>query len=326
MRPSAIASGSQLPCLASTDGLSARERFGYWHDVVARNLLDLDFGLVNDTVFEGVFSGINVGALNLSKVKASAHRVIRSEGSIRRCSNDHIVFNFVTSGRMQAEQDGRTTVIRAGEAVACDARRPYALRFDGPIEIANVSVPRQSLAHSVAGLQRVTAVNLHSDGGLCSLAFDFVDRLIESAASLSDSSAQRLSNSFIELIGAIFIDLTQSSAIPLSDYRYLALLRIKEFVGGHLSDFELNPSMVATALKLSPRYINQLLEQENTSLSRYIWRRRLERASADLRNSALDSLSISSIAMNNGFSDLSHFSKSFRNSFELSPSQYRRGR
>jgi AraC-like DNA-binding protein len=102
-------------------------------------------------------------------------------------------------------------------------------------------------------------------------------------------------------------------------------MRIKDFVERNLGDFDLDPTMVAAALKLSPRYMNQLLELEGTSLSRYIWRRRLERAAADLTNFALNGLSISSIALNNGFSDLSHFSKAFRDRFAHSPSEYRHG-
>lgn len=325
MQTAPIAPRFQLPCLATTEGISARERFSYWHEAIARSLLDLDFDLVNDTPFEGIFSGTDVDVLNISKVKATAHQVSRSEASIARRGSDHIVLNFVLSGRMQAEQDGRAAVINAGEAVACDARRAYSLRFDGPIEVANVRLSRQSLAHAVAGLHRVTAVNLNSSGRLCPLAFAHLDGLIDNAASLSNSTATKLSNSFIELIAALLMDATQSSPPPLSDYRDLALIRIKDFVERNLSNFELDPAMVASALKLSSRYINQLLEQEGTSLSRYIWRRRLERSAADLRNSALDTLSISSIALNNGFSDLSHFSKSFRDRFEQSPSQYRNG-
>jgi AraC family transcriptional regulator, positive regulator of tynA and feaB len=46
-------------------------------------------------------------------------------------------------------------------------------------------------------------------------------------------------------------------------------------------------------------------------------------AASDLENSGLDSLSISTIALNNGFNDLSHFSKAFRERFGESPRGYR---
>lgn len=325
MQQVSIESSGQLPCLATTAGVSAREKFVYWHDAVARNLLDLDFGLVDETPFEATFSGATVDALSISLVKASAHKVSRTEATILRNGSDHILLNFVLAGRLVAEQDGRTATINVGEAVACDARRAYSLQFDGPIEMANVRLSRQSLTHAVAGLQRVTAVNLSSSGSLCPLAFSYLNGLMDRAALLSETTSHKISNSFIELIAGLLIDAAQCSPAPLSDYRNLSLMRVKDFVERNLGDFDLDPSKVASALKLSPRYMNQLLEPEGTSLSRYIWRRRLERAAVDLRNSALNGLSISSIALNNGFSDLSHFSKAFRDRFEHSPSEYRGG-
>jgi AraC family transcriptional regulator, positive regulator of tynA and feaB len=323
MQLASTASNTQLPCVASTAGVSARERFGYWHDTIARNLLDLDFALVGETPFEATFSCASVDALHLSRVNASPHKVSRSDASIARNGSDHVIVNFVLSGSMVAEQDGRTALVSIGEAVACDVRRPYSLRFDGPIDLLNIRLPRQSLVHAVAGFQRVTAVNLNRRSPLCPLAFTYCTGLLDHVALLSDVSSRNVANSLIELIAGLLIDANQGKSGALSDYRDLALLRIKDFVERNLADFELTPTMVASALKLSPRYINQLLEPEGTSLSRYIWRRRLERAADDLRNSALNSLSISSIALNNGFSDLSHFSKAFRDRYAHSPSEYR---
>lgn len=323
MQLTPIESSTKLPCLASTAGVSVRERLAYWHDAIARNMLDLDFGLVGETPFEATFNGASVDALGISVIKASAHTVSRTEASIAKSDSDHILLNFVLAGRLVAEQDGRMAIINVGEAVACDARRTYSLRLDGPVELANVRLSRQSLTHAVAGMQRITAVNLNSSGPLCPLVFSYLNGLIGRAALLSETASHRISNSFIELIAGLLIDASQSSPAPLSDYRNLALIRIKDFVERNLGDVDLDPTMVAAALKLSPRYLNQLLELEGTSLSRYIWRRRLERAAADLRNSGLKGLSISTIALNNGFSNLSHFSKAFRDRFDHSPSEFR---
>jgi AraC family transcriptional regulator, positive regulator of tynA and feaB len=158
---------------------------------------------------------------------------------------------------------------------------------------------------------------------LCPLVFSYLSELLRRTGSISDASSRRISNSFIELVAAMLAEATEASPAPISDYRNLALIRIKDFVERNLGDFDLDPTAVAAALKFSPRYINQLLETEGTSLSRYIWRRRLEMAAGDLKNNGLDSLSISTIALNNGFNDLSHFSKAFRERFGESPRSYR---
>ena len=111
--------------------------------------------------------------------------------------------------------------------------------------------------------------------------------------------------------------------MPLSEYRATALVRVKDYLERNLDECELDAAMVSTALNLSPRYINKLFEAENTSLARYIWRRRLERAAIDLRDPARRSLGISAVAMAHGFNDLSHFSRAFRQRFDMSPRAYR---
>ena len=210
-----------LPCVASTAGISAPEKFDFWHDVVSRNLVDLDYSLVDRTPFEAMFSGATVDAINVSKIKATAHRVSRSAATISRLGAEAMVFNFVLSGRMIAEQDGRSATIGVGEGVVCDARRAYSLHFDQPFEIACVRLPHQALSHEVAGLQRITATNFNSTTQLCPLVFSYLSELLRRTGSISDGSSRRISNSFIELVAAMLAEATQASPAPISDYRNL---------------------------------------------------------------------------------------------------------
>lgn len=55
----------------------------------------------------------------------------------------------------------------------------------------------------------------------------------------------------------------------------------------------------------------------------YIWHRRLERIRHDLANPALAGTSITEIAFGRGFSSSTHFSRSFRESYGVSPRVYR---
>jgi hypothetical protein len=187
---------SVLPCVASTAGISATEKFDFWHDVVSRNLVDLDYSLVDRTPFEAMFSGATVDAINVSKIKATAHRVSRSAATISRLGTEAMVFNFVLSGRMIAEQDGRTATIGVGEGVVCDARRAYSLHFDQPFEIACVRLPHQALSHEVAGLQRITATNFNSTTQLCPLVFSYLSELLRRTDSISDGSSRRIFQQF----------------------------------------------------------------------------------------------------------------------------------
>lgn len=308
---------------ASTAGLSARDKFEFWHDVVCRNVVDLECQGVDGQPFEAAIEGIRLPGLNVWRIDASAHEAVRSRGGISRSSSDSLVLNFVIAGQIRAQQDGKTALLTAGDGALCDADRPYVLSLDQTVSIACVKLPRTALSNRLVGTQRAMAVSFEGSSSLCPMVFGYLVSLTQRGPGLSGAGSEKVARNFTDLVSAMLAETVAASPLPLSEYRTAALLRVKEFVEQNLGDCKLDSAAVAAALKLSPRYINQLLEAEQTSLSRYIWRRRLERTANDLRNRSLEGRSLSVIAMNHGFNDLSHFSKSFRQAFGCSPRDYR---
>jgi AraC family transcriptional activator of tynA and feaB len=83
------------------------------------------------------------------------------------------------------------------------------------------------------------------------------------------------------------------------------------------------PAMVSYGAGLSSRYINDLFQDEDTPLMRYIWQRRLENCRKDLPDPIHAGHRLSDIAFRWGFNDLSHFSRAFKQRFGCSPKAYR---
>ncbi|NOT66988.1 MAG: hypothetical protein HOP04_01450 [Methylophilaceae bacterium] len=77
----------------------------------------------------------------------------------------------------------------------------------------------------------------------------------------------------------------QPQTFNLSRSRLISLNLVKDFVERHLSDSTLDTSMIATGVGLSPRYINDLFSDEDNSLMRFVWQRRLENCRKDMLNS-----------------------------------------
>jgi AraC-like DNA-binding protein len=80
----------------------------------------------------------------------------------------------------------------------------------------------------------------------------------------------------------------------------------------------LDPAQVAEELGLSVRYLHRLLEPTGRSFSEHLLEQRLERARARLRDPHCR-LRIADIAREAGFSDISHFNRSFRRAFGDTP-------
>jgi AraC family transcriptional activator of tynA and feaB len=308
---------------ANTGQVAGPEKFDFWHDVVCRTVVDLECVPTGDAPFEASVHGVRLNGLNVARIEATPHSVSRLPSAITRSVADALVFNFVMSGQALADQDGRSVLLSPGDGAVCDAERPYSLRFDAPFKILAVKIPRTSLAQGAGSIHRVTASSLSQAGQLCPIVFAYLAGLCERGPSLGAASAEKVSGNFVELLGAALDEAVANRPVPLSECRAAALMRVRDFVERNLGDGDLDPATVASALKLSPRYMNKLFEAEGTSLVRYVWGRRLERAAADLRNPALQAVAISVIAMNHGFNDLSHFSRVFRERYGMPPRSYR---
>jgi len=309
--------------LASTAGLHQHDKFGYWQDVVCRALVDLECRPMSGMAFEASVEGSRLEGLSVARIEASAHRVERQPSAIARASEESLIFNFVLSGVAMAQQDGRSVVLRAGDGAVCDAQRPYSLRFDDTFKIITIKLARSAIAHRAGSIHRITATSFGESSQMCPILFGYLVSFSRQASLLAPAASEKVVRNFTELLAAALDEVILASPLPLSEYRATALMRVRDFVERHLDVCDLDTAMVSTALNLSPRYINKLFEAENTSLTRYIWRRRLERAAADLRDPARAGLGISTIAMAHGFNDLSHFSRAFRQRFDLSPRAYR---
>jgi AraC-like DNA-binding protein len=85
----------------------------------------------------------------------------------------------------------------------------------------------------------------------------------------------------------------------------------------------LDPVRFAERMGLSVRYLHRLLEPTGQSFSEHLLTFRLRHAAEMLRDPGSATLRITDIAARSGFSDLSHFSRSFRKAHGDTPHGWR---
>ena len=310
---------------ARTTHLPERDKFSYWNEVICRTVVDLDCRPIEQPHFEASIGGFDVPGLGVYDIHTRAHLVYRGKPEISRLDSDALIVNYVTAGSLYSQQDGRSVSLSPGDGAVSDAARPYFLAFDQPLGCVSVKVSKSDLRHRVAGIERVTAQSLARGSSLNPLVYDCMRSLISNVPAMTGPAALQAAELFKELLAASLNEMLQHTAPRLSEYRGLALLRVKAFVEEHLCDPALDPPVVAAGVGLSLRYINQLFASEQSSLGRHIWRRRLERCAQRLRDPGWASVSISAIALEHGFNNLSHFSRAFRARYGQAPRDYRAG-
>lgn len=96
---------------------------------------------------------------------------------------------------------------------------------------------------------------------------------------------------------------------------------VKSYVEQHLSEPELNARRIADALGITARYVQIIFAHMQTTASNYILEARLRLVAERLRNET--AARIGDLALEAGFSDLSHFCRRFRDRFGVSAREFR---
>jgi AraC-like DNA-binding protein len=98
---------------------------------------------------------------------------------------------------------------------------------------------------------------------------------------------------------------------------------VLEQIAKRFQDPELSVTTVANTLRISPRYVQRLLETLGTSFTAYVTELRLQQALKLLTESQRGVLRIADVALEAGFSDVSYFNRLFRSRFGDTPSDVR---
>jgi AraC-like DNA-binding protein len=105
--------------------------------------------------------------------------------------------------------------------------------------------------------------------------------------------------------------------------RMARLRAIKADIAEKLTDPDLSVETVALRQRVSPRYVQMLFEQEGTTFSQYVIGQRLARAYRMLSDPRFVDRSITSVAFDAGFGDMSYFNRAFRRCYGGTPSDIR---
>jgi AraC-like DNA-binding protein len=116
---------------------------------------------------------------------------------------------------------------------------------------------------------------------------------------------------------------SSTAQFPQRSSGALLLSRVKAFIHCHLTDPELSPTMIAERHNISKRYLQSIFARTGGTLCGWIKDERLSRAYAQLTDPRADYLSVTEIALRQGFNDIPHFTRQFKVKYGQSPTQVR---
>lgn len=257
-------------------------------------------------------------ALRLDVIRSNAITINRYAHEPHHISQDTYLAVVLLSGNYLLEQNGREVFLQPGDMTIYDTTQPHRIHCSREFSKLLVSIPRNMLRSRLAGVEHCTAVRIPGDQGIGAVTANLIHSTARQAATLKQSEFTALAENSLDLL-TLSLASVRPQNYTLSRSRSLSLARVKDFVERHLQDPALDTLQVAIGTGLSGRYINDLFRDEDTSLMRHVWQRRLEHCRQDMLSPLHNGHRISEIALRWGFNDLSHFSRAFRQRFGMTP-------
>ena len=299
----------------TTSSLKDSERFEYWREVVCQHCIPAASDTPHRASFDATISGRTVGSLAVASIVGPEHVWTRDSTHIRRGPESSLWLSYMERGVGYLEQNGKQVVQNGGDIVLYDAARPFKYSIV-PESFFTMRIPRELLLHRTAAAERVVATLLGAGTGFRPLLGGLIKEFSGSSVLSTVPAAEpRASSAVLDLL-ACLIDLHdgrgKSTSVTEALYQ-----RACAHVQQHIEYPELSAEFVARSERVSPRTVARVFAANGTTPMRYIWQKRLEASYCALAQGSVRK--VSEAAVNYGFSDLSHFSRSFKKTFGVSP-------
>jgi AraC-like DNA-binding protein len=308
----------------STRDAHPRERFDYWHEVARKNIVYHDVLPDHRLSFEAEMEAGALADIGLVRCRHSPINLSHTAGHIARAKTDDLFLCRQIAGTFALEQEGREAVLEAEDLTLVDPMLPYRGTFPSGSDFLILKLPRRDLEARIGKVRRMVAVAMKPIDPETSLASSFLAMLPANVGRISRAAEEVLKHLTIDLIAVSLAKTIQTDAPRISSARGLALLKVRAAIETRLSDPALDGEAVAAAAGVSVRYANSVLAEDGTSIGRYIQERRLARCRRVLEDPQQAHRSLSQIAYGWGFSDMTHFGRSFRKAYGMLPSVYRK--
>ncbi len=303
----------------STAGVVPVRQFSYWREMICEAFLDLT---PESRLRDGFYGRVRqqpLERLDLARIESQAQRVCRTEADIARSPQSGYYANLQVRGVGVTTQDGRTAVTEPGDLTLIDTARPFSFEFGADFQQISLHIP-EVLLRSQLERRAPTATRVSTATGV-GAAIRHALTVID-GGELAPGSAARLA---VHTSGLLAVALEQPEPAGPVSARHGGLLRAAlDDIDEQLGDAGLSPARTAARLGISVRLLHQVFAGHDRSFSGTVRARRLDQARRDLADPARAALRIIDIAADNGFADVTHFHRVFRQAYGYTPAQARR--
>jgi len=264
--------------------------------------------------FRGYIRTQRIGTLDVAEVSVSPCSVIRDRRDAHYLG-DHYFLVFQSEGTALMRQCGAEAVLTPGDSTIIDSRYPSI--FAGPTGFRQFSfhLPAESLREHLGKRPVPAAHTIRAERGAGRILSDMLKSFVANAATLD---GVELTHPTLQLLSAALgMHSPTDTAVELR-HRSIDVHQVAQFIDSHIERADLTPQTIAAHFNISVRQLYRVIAAQGCTPAALIWRRRLEHAHRLLARSGAR-VPIIEIALNCGFKDGAHFSRSYRKMYGHPP-------
>ncbi|MER7569088.1 helix-turn-helix domain-containing protein [Streptomyces sp. NPDC097941] len=263
-----------------------------------------------------------LGHLQVSVLRSDAGRTCVPSQLPAEDNDEALYLGMLAGGSVTVVHGGAEVILEPGDLVFGNPAHCPSLLFGNHFHMTVFRVPRHRLGVTESDVRRVIGMPVRGGGGVGALVSNFLSLLAADAEFRTSRIGERLARNAVDLLAVLVMEVLGEEAADVPSAGTATLARIRDFVEEHLTDQDLSPESIALAHHISVRYLHKLFQSEGTTVSQWIRRRRLDSCRHELGRSPNRRLTVAAVAHRWGFSSASHFSRVFRDTYGMSPSEW----
>lgn len=306
----------------SSGALPRQARYDAWRDLVSSVFVPTMPDGHGRRDLRAQVKSINFGHALIFDVQAEAQGFVRSPRLIAHEPLDHYLLQVYRKGVCQGRYGAVENTVHPGDIKLVDLAGAFETS-NTDFDNITLTIPRPLLAPLLERPDTLHGRVLPRDSAMTRVLAAHIRQLADHAADMDMAEGVALANATVRLVAAC-LGVSKRARDETALHRAAAVGQaVRDFIEQDLTAATLEPDLLARRFRMSRSQLYRLFEEDGGVLA-YIRGRRLQRCFQLLTNPLHAGRAIGEIALGHGFTSEAHFSRLFRRTFGMTPSEARR--
>jgi AraC-like DNA-binding protein len=305
----------------TTEGFRGDNGIDAFREIFGREILGIEIDPLDGHPLD-----INLTLRSLPGLAMAAGTLspMRNRHTSALLDNDDVVLVVMQSGVGEVSQYGRVAMVNEGEAVLTANGSEATFIGRTATRVINLRLSRNLLAPLVTDIDDLVARPIPRDNRVLQLLVGYAT-VLNDQAELATSELRHMVATHMHGLAALLLGGGGELGLHEQGLRAARLRSIKDHIRERIARHDLTLADVARSQQISESYIRQLLAENGTTFTDFVLAGRLTHAHRMLADPHYADRSISAVAFEAGFGDLSYFNRTFRRRYGATPSDVRQG-